>query len=439
MQFSAKHPEQNVNMMSSHYGHTNLFVGPSSQQSAAAQNYRQSYQQNQCYLQQNHNQNHNNQHNSHHHHQLHLKPTNQNLVHKQSQSASRLRQLTEFAVQQRQQAVANELAAKAAEAAAAAALARHQQELATLERDAHYEPQYVDEQVAFGATQPMMIDSPQEAPEAFEQPVRQRVNSIGRLGLAPSSPPAPFTSRSVSFSSGVCGVRQVASSPARSTGVGDQCRCEACSFGPAGGQCLSSGGGGCPAPCAAPASLDTASSPASSYLGSNLSPRSNRQSPALSGSQLGGSMSANDALSLGINLEQYISKRNERERSRVRNVNDAFDNLKNSLPLELDKMSKRMSKVEILRTAIGYIRDLEGVLGSKQQHHQQQQQENCMQPRHLTLVGGPNYNLNHENTTQQVEPTSAGVLMTNSQQYLNQPKEQLYEINNNNNNSNYCL
>jgi hypothetical protein len=78
-------------------------------------------------------------------------------------------------------------------------------------------------------------------------------------------------------------------------------------------------------------------------------------------------ISTSDSLSMSINLEQYISKRNERERSRVRNVNDAFDHLKNSLPLDVEKMSKRMSKVEILRTAIGYIRNLEQVLGNKQQ------------------------------------------------------------------------
>lgn len=69
---------------------------------------------------------------------------------------------------------------------------------------------------------------------------------------------------------------------------------------------------------------------------------------------------------MGINLEQYISKRNERERSRVRNVNDAFDHLKFSLPLDVEKLGKRMSKVEILRSAIGYIRNLENLLSSKE-------------------------------------------------------------------------
>lgn len=88
-------------------------------------------------------------------------------------------------------------------------------------------------------------------------------------------------------------------------------------------------------------------------------------------SQSSGSSSTGSDHSMNIiNLEQYISKRNERERSRVRNVNDAFDNLKNSLPLETEKLSKRMSKVEILRTAIGYIRNLEDVLGCKEQQQQ---------------------------------------------------------------------
>lgn len=63
--------------------------------------------------------------------------------------------------------------------------------------------------------------------------------------------------------------------------------------------------------------------------------------------------------------KQYISKRNERERSRVRNVNDAFENLKSILPFGIDRLNKRMSKVEILRAAIDYIKSLENLLA----HH----------------------------------------------------------------------
>lgn len=107
--------------------------------------------------------------------------------------------------------------------------------------------------------------------------------------------------------------------------------------------------------------LPSGASSASSFGSAPARPQAN--SPGSTG---GSSMSPSDALSLGINLEQYISKRNERERSRVRNVNDAFENLKKSLPLDVERLTKRMSKVEILRTAINYIRNLEQVLGSKQ-------------------------------------------------------------------------
>ena len=56
----------------------------------------------------------------------------------------------------------------------------------------------------------------------------------------------------------------------------------------------------------------------------------------------------------------FIRKRNERERERVRCVNDGYTQLKEHLPLE--NKQKRISKVEILRRAIEYIRYLNAVL-----------------------------------------------------------------------------
>ena len=53
-------------------------------------------------------------------------------------------------------------------------------------------------------------------------------------------------------------------------------------------------------------------------------------------------------------------RRNERERYRVRMVNEAYDALRERLPPPL--CSKRMSKVETLRGAIDYIRYLESFL-----------------------------------------------------------------------------
>ncbi|KAL3882165.1 hypothetical protein ACJMK2_028533 [Sinanodonta woodiana] len=56
----------------------------------------------------------------------------------------------------------------------------------------------------------------------------------------------------------------------------------------------------------------------------------------------------------------FIRKRNERERDRVRCVNEGYARLKQHLPIE--KKEKRISKVETLRCAIEYIRYLKVLL-----------------------------------------------------------------------------
>lgn len=56
----------------------------------------------------------------------------------------------------------------------------------------------------------------------------------------------------------------------------------------------------------------------------------------------------------------FVRKRNERERERVKCVNDGYARLKEHLPLP--NKDKRISKVETLRRAIDYIRHLESLL-----------------------------------------------------------------------------
>lgn len=56
----------------------------------------------------------------------------------------------------------------------------------------------------------------------------------------------------------------------------------------------------------------------------------------------------------------FIHKRNERERHRVRCVNEGYARLRDHLPREL--AGKRLSKVETLRAAIGYIKHLQELL-----------------------------------------------------------------------------
>nr|XP_016849150.1 PREDICTED: achaete-scute homolog 4 [Anolis carolinensis] len=56
----------------------------------------------------------------------------------------------------------------------------------------------------------------------------------------------------------------------------------------------------------------------------------------------------------------FIRKRNERERQRVRCVNEGYARLRDHLPKELE--DKRLSKVETLRAAITYIKHLQSLL-----------------------------------------------------------------------------
>lgn len=58
----------------------------------------------------------------------------------------------------------------------------------------------------------------------------------------------------------------------------------------------------------------------------------------------------------------FVRRRNERERARVRSVNDGFERLRSHLPQECDPKDRRLSKVETLRVAINYIKYLQELL-----------------------------------------------------------------------------
>lgn len=55
-----------------------------------------------------------------------------------------------------------------------------------------------------------------------------------------------------------------------------------------------------------------------------------------------------------------VARRNERERNRVKQVNEGFNELRKKIPYIPDK--KKFSKVEILRFAMTYIRELQGLI-----------------------------------------------------------------------------
>lgn len=60
----------------------------------------------------------------------------------------------------------------------------------------------------------------------------------------------------------------------------------------------------------------------------------------------------------------FVRRRNERERTRVRNVNEGFERLRQHLPTPKSCKDKRLSKVETLREAINYIKHLQNLLKS---------------------------------------------------------------------------
>jgi helix-loop-helix protein 6 len=66
-----------------------------------------------------------------------------------------------------------------------------------------------------------------------------------------------------------------------------------------------------------------------------------------------------------LDHKTFVRRRNERERTRVRNVNEGFERLRQHLPLSQDVKEKRFSKVETLRVAINYIKHLQKLLESK--------------------------------------------------------------------------
>lgn len=68
------------------------------------------------------------------------------------------------------------------------------------------------------------------------------------------------------------------------------------------------------------------------------------------------------------NLIKSITKRNERERRRVKMVNQGFSTLRQHLPVQ--KNEKKISKVETLRSAVNYINQLTKLLNTINNNHE---------------------------------------------------------------------
>jgi len=84
-----------------------------------------------------------------------------------------------------------------------------------------------------------------------------------------------------------------------------------------------------------------------------------------------------------------VARRNERERNRVKQVNDGFAALRKKVPFLPDK--KKLSKVEILRYAMMYIRDLKDIVddhdcNNKEPLSGKSSEENSPEPQDCILV-----------------------------------------------------
>lgn len=69
-----------------------------------------------------------------------------------------------------------------------------------------------------------------------------------------------------------------------------------------------------------------------------------------------------------------MSRRNARERRRVKMINTGYETLRHHVPVGVD--NKKLSKVETLRAAVDYIKYLQNLL----------QSENCIQPRTAEVI-----------------------------------------------------
>ncbi|KAJ8381993.1 hypothetical protein SKAU_G00027710 [Synaphobranchus kaupii] len=75
----------------------------------------------------------------------------------------------------------------------------------------------------------------------------------------------------------------------------------------------------------------------------------------------------------------FIRKRNERERQRVRCVNEGYARLREHLPQEFE--DKRLSKVETLRAAVNYIKHMQSEVTSVRDHQGRGRYESRQKPR----------------------------------------------------------
>ncbi|CAH1799576.1 unnamed protein product [Owenia fusiformis] len=105
---------------------------------------------------------------------------------------------------------------------------------------------------------------------------------------------------------------------------------------------------------------------------------------------------------------EFVAQRNERERSRVHSVNEAFMVLKKHVPLKVKNPSKRVSKAKILQAALDHIHNLLDILESRKS------QESCSTKKSSLQNNKPGVTPNNENL---VKTHNASTTMTTTKKY----------------------
>lgn len=81
---------------------------------------------------------------------------------------------------------------------------------------------------------------------------------------------------------------------------------------------------------------------------------------------------------------QQRTAANQRERKRMKSINDAFENLKESIPLPLNER-KKLSKVETLKYAIAYIGNMTEILQQYEDTLYYRKKKHSEKPKKVTI------------------------------------------------------
>ncbi|XP_063706494.1 achaete-scute complex protein T8-like [Culicoides brevitarsis] len=136
-------------------------------------------------------------------------------------------------------------------------------------------------------------------------------------------------------------------------------------------------------------------------------------------------------------IAETVARRNARERNRVKQVNNGFSALRQHIPESIAKCfeevstknsAKKLSKVETLRMAVEYIRQLESMLGTNSTSNE----SNTAIPAPETPPPESSNSSNSQSGFYEIKPTFKGtdteIAIINGQQYVRIPGTNTFQL-----------